>query len=93
MATVHIVQTASHAAHASIGATPITGAWCSHCTDGESMWIALGIILFIGWLLLKVVWNVASFAIYLLLAAAVIAFIIHFVRGHFGHHRTATTTT
>jgi hypothetical protein len=53
------------------------------------MWIALAVILFVGWLMLKLVWGVASLAVHVLLAAAVIALAVHFVRGHFGR-RTAT---
>lgn len=52
------------------------------------MLIALGIALLIGWILLKVVWHVASFGVHLLLIAAVIAVIFHFVRGFAGKSRT-----
>lgn len=55
------------------------------------MWIALGILFVVGWLLLKLVVGVASFAVHFLLAAAVAAVVVHFVRGHFGH-RDATVT-
>lgn len=48
------------------------------------MFIVLGILFVIGWLMLKVVWGVASLAVHLLLAAAVIAIIIHFVRARSG---------
>jgi hypothetical protein len=48
------------------------------------MLIVLGIIFLVGWLLLKLVWNVAAFGVHLLLAAAVIAVVVHFVRGHLG---------
>lgn len=48
------------------------------------MWILLGIFLVVGWLLLKLVWNVASFGLHLLLVAAAIAVVVHFVRGRFG---------
>ncbi len=48
------------------------------------MWIALGILFVVGWLLLKLVVGVASFAVHALLAAAVIAIVVHFVRGHAG---------
>jgi type IV secretory pathway TrbD component len=53
-----------------------------HCT--ERMWILLGILLVAGWLVLKLVWNVAAFGVHLLLVAAVIALVVHFVRGRFG---------
>ena len=49
------------------------------------MWIALGILFVVGWLLLKLVVGVASFAVHALLAAAAVAVIVHFVRGHTGH--------
>lgn len=48
------------------------------------MWIVLGIVLLAGWLLLKLIWSVASFGVHLLLVGAALAVIIHFVRGHFG---------
>jgi hypothetical protein len=48
------------------------------------MLIALGIFLVAAWLLLKVVWNVAAFGVHFLLAAGVLAIVVHFVRGHFG---------
>jgi hypothetical protein len=44
------------------------------------MLLVLGILFVVGWLLLKLVWNVAAFGVHFLLAAAVIAIIIHFVR-------------
>ncbi len=44
------------------------------------MWIVIGILFLVGWLLLKLVWNVAAFGVHLLLAFAVIAVIVHFVR-------------
>ena len=43
------------------------------------MWIVLGILFLVGWLLLKLVWNVAAFGVHLLLAAAVVVLILHFV--------------
>jgi len=48
------------------------------------MWILLGILFLVGWLLLKLVWNVATFGLHILLVAAVIAVIVHFVRGRMG---------
>jgi hypothetical protein len=44
------------------------------------MLLALGILFVVVWVLLKLVWNVAAFGIHFLLAAALIAVIIHFVR-------------
>lgn len=44
------------------------------------MLIVLGVLFLVAWLLLKLVWNVAAFGVHLLLAAAVIAIIVHFVR-------------
>ena len=49
------------------------------------MWIALGILLVVGWFLLELVVGVASFAVHFLLAAAVVAVVLHFVRGRLGH--------
>ena len=46
-----------------------------------NMLIALGIILFIAWILGFVVYHAASFAIHLLLIAAVISFVVHLTRG------------
>ena len=45
------------------------------------MLIALGILLLVAWVALKVVWHVATFGVHLLLAAAVVMVILHFVRG------------
>lgn len=53
------------------------------------MWILLGIVLVVGWLMLKLVWNVAAFGVHLLLIAAVIALVVHFVRGRAGKRDTA----
>lgn len=53
------------------------------------MLIALGIILLVAWIALKVVWNVAAFGVHLLLIAAAIFVVLHFVRGHFGSSRTS----
>ncbi len=44
------------------------------------MLLALGILFVVIWLLLKLVWNVAAFGVHFLLAAALIAIIVHFVR-------------
>jgi hypothetical protein len=55
------------------------------------MWIVLGILLFVGWLLAKTVWHVATFGVHLLLLAAIVAIIVHFIRGH--HRRSATAGT
>ena len=57
-----------------------------------SMWILLGILLFVGWVLGKLVWNVASFGIHLLLALAIVSVIVHFVAGRRGY-RGATAAT
>ena len=43
------------------------------------MWIILGVLFLVGWLLLKLVWNVAAFGIHFLLGAALVALIVHFV--------------
>jgi len=48
------------------------------------MWIGLGIILVVLWLLSKLVWGVASMGVHLLLVVGVIAVIAHFVRGGIG---------
>ena len=52
------------------------------------MWIILGILFVVGWLLLKLVWNVAAFGVHLLLAAAVVVLIVHFVAGRRGKNVT-----
>ncbi|HTE56541.1 MAG TPA: hypothetical protein VK698_37065 [Kofleriaceae bacterium] len=48
------------------------------------MWIVLGILFLAGWLALKLVWNIAAFGVHFLLLAAVIAVVVHFVRGRAG---------
>jgi uncharacterized protein DUF5670 len=45
------------------------------------MLIALAIVLFIAWIFGFVVYHAASFAIHLLLLAAIISLIIHLARG------------
>jgi hypothetical protein len=45
------------------------------------MLIAPAIVLFIAWVFGFVVYHAASFAIHLLLLAAIISFIVHLVRG------------
>ncbi|MFB3918214.1 MAG: lmo0937 family membrane protein [Terriglobales bacterium] len=45
------------------------------------MYILLFLLLLIGWLLGWVAFKVASTAIHILLALAIIALIVHFVRG------------
>jgi hypothetical protein len=55
------------------------------------MWIIVALALFAGWLALKVAWNVGSFAVHVLLGLAVIAMVMHFVRGHFGNKASAGT--
>jgi hypothetical protein len=49
------------------------------------MWIVLGVLFILGWLALKVMWGVASFAVHALLVAAVVAIAAHFVRGRFSN--------
>lgn len=56
------------------------------------MWLALGVLFVVGWLLLKLFWGVASLAVHLLLAAAALVIIIHFVRGRFSHDRQGVGT-
>jgi uncharacterized protein DUF5670 len=53
------------------------------------MLLALGIILALAWLFGFVVFHVATWAIHLLIVLAVIAVIVHFVRGVGG--RSITT--
>ncbi len=53
------------------------------------MWIGLGILLVVLWLALKLVWNVASVGIHLLLALSVIVMVAHFARGVFRGRRGA----
>jgi hypothetical protein len=48
------------------------------------MWIVLGILFLVGWLMLKLVWNIAAFGVHFLLIAAVIAVVVHFLRGRGG---------
>jgi hypothetical protein len=45
------------------------------------MWIVIGILVFIGWLMLKLVVGITSFAVHALLAVAVVAIVAHFLRG------------
>ena len=56
------------------------------------MWILLAIALVAGWVVLNVAWDIASFAVHLLLALAALAVIAHLVRGRFGR-RSATADT
>ena len=48
------------------------------------MFIILGILFIVGWLMLKVMWGVASMGVHLLLVVAVLAFIAHFLRSRTG---------
>jgi hypothetical protein len=48
------------------------------------MWILLGIALLAAWIALKAVWNAAGFGVHVLLAAAVAAVVVHFVRAGVG---------
>jgi hypothetical protein len=52
------------------------------------MLIALGILFVIAWIALKVVWNVAAFGVHLLLLAAAVMVVWHFVRGRSSGVRT-----
>jgi hypothetical protein len=54
------------------------------------MWIAIGVFLVAAWLMLKLVWNVASFGVHFLLAAGILALIAHFARGYFGRDVSRT---
>ena len=45
------------------------------------MFLLIFILLLIGWLLGWIAFHVASAAIHILLAAAIIALIVHFLRG------------
>jgi hypothetical protein len=45
------------------------------------MLILLGIVLFVAWILGYTVFHVASAAIHILIVLAVIALVMHFVRG------------
>jgi hypothetical protein len=56
------------------------------------MWIALGIVLLVGWLLLKLAWNVASAGVHILLFLAALAGVVHLVRHHLGRHRHGSQT-
>jgi hypothetical protein len=47
----------------------------------KAMLIALAIVLFIAWIFGFVVYHAASFAIHLLLLAAIVSFSVHLVRG------------
>ncbi len=47
------------------------------------MFIALGILLLLAWIVGFAVYHVAHFAIHLLLIFALISLIVHFVRGRF----------
>jgi hypothetical protein len=53
------------------------------------MLIALAVVLAIAWILGFSVFHVASAAIHILIALAVIALIMHFVRGASGTRRVA----
>jgi hypothetical protein len=45
------------------------------------MWVIIGVILLILWALGFLVFHVAGFFIHILLLVAVVAIIVHFVRG------------
>lgn len=57
----------------------------------EGMLIALGILLLVGWVALKLIVGVTSLAVHLLLVVAVIAVAAHFLRGGFSRRGTAST--
>jgi hypothetical protein len=48
------------------------------------MLVALAIALILGWVILKLAVGVTSFAVHVLLAAAVIFVVLHFMRGATG---------
>jgi hypothetical protein len=48
------------------------------------MWIFIGILFLAGWLALKLLWNVATFGVHILLIGAIIAVVVHFVRARTG---------
>lgn len=45
------------------------------------MLLALGILFLLAWIALKVFWHVAAFGVHVLLVAAAIAVVVHFVKG------------
>jgi uncharacterized membrane protein YGL010W len=53
------------------------------------MLVLLAIAFLVGWVLVKIAFGVASFAVHALLALAAVALVAHFVRGHFGRGTTA----
>ena len=59
----------------------------------DPMWILLGILFFVGWLLAKVVWHVASFGVHALLLLAIVAIVVHFIRCRHHHGRGASAVT
>jgi heme A synthase len=48
------------------------------------MLLLLAVVLLVGWLALNVAWDVGSFLVHVLLGLAVLAVVMHFVRGRFG---------
>ncbi len=50
----------------------------------DRMWIVLGILLFLGWIMLKLVVGVTSFAVHALIVVALIALVAHFMLGRRG---------
>jgi hypothetical protein len=56
------------------------------------MWIVIGVLFVIGWLMLKLVWGVASLAVHALLVAAVVALAVHFMRGRFSKYDSPAGT-
>lgn len=51
------------------------------CKGEKRMWLIIGIVLVVGWILGFTVFHVAAFAIHILLILAVISIILHFVMG------------
>jgi hypothetical protein len=56
------------------------------------MGILVGIALVVGWVLLKVVWGIASFAVHALLVAAAVAVIVHVARAIRGRRHSTTVS-
>ena len=48
---------------------------------GDAMFLALGVILLLGWLLGFVVFHVSSFLIHILILAALASFVFHLISG------------
>lgn len=48
------------------------------------MLLFIAVALLVGWVLLNVAWDIASFGVHVLLGLAVLAVLAHFLRGRFG---------